>query len=201
MVSAAKHVPMFPGRAALTAAAFAAGVLLGAAGCDTGRPPAVKAPGHRDENTPAPRRQVTPKWSIELEPVFRREEHRDGISLAAPGRTIWVDGWRTPDENDRDTTLAWLKEQANPGRRELFEEQSDGVARFGYLLREIDAGKPRWAVYAYAIDDDGYLQLAIYFADEQDLDWATRVARSAQPSAKPPTARPPGGDPPGQPEA
>ncbi|MEQ8785907.1 MAG: hypothetical protein RIC55_06395 [Pirellulaceae bacterium] len=127
-----------------------------------------------------PRRQVAPSWSIAVEPTFKQEERAEGTVLAARGRTIWVNSWQTPPENDRAQTVAWLKEQSSPDRRDLFEEVDGEVVRLAYLLREVQGGRPRIAVYAYAVGDGGYLQLAMYFQDEKYLDWALRVARSVQ---------------------
>jgi len=126
------------------------------------------------------RRQVTPSWSLVVEPIFHQEEHQQGTILFARDRTIWVNSWQTPRGQNRAKTLAWLKEQASPDRRDLLEKADGDVTRFAYLLREVEDGRPRLAVYAFAVTDTGYLQLAIYFADEGHLDWASQVARSAE---------------------
>ncbi|RLS43157.1 MAG: hypothetical protein DWH81_03025 [Planctomycetota bacterium] len=125
-------------------------------------------------------RRITENWLIDMDTTYETWVEDGSLAFAKPGRTIWIDCWGDGDEPSKSEIVALIKSEASPDRDDLFEADEGEVYRYAYRLVEFEDGGRRFAVYAFAVVEGNYLQVAIYFDDPQDKPWGESLARSIQ---------------------
>ena len=122
--------------------------------------------------------RLTEKWVIEINNLFERRIEDSGDLLYTTGdKSVRIAIWNE-DDKEKDALYAEHKElSANRDETlaktlELFDFSDNEVARTGYLVREADEEKTYSVIYGYSIVDYQVLQIAIYFDEISDTDWA-----------------------------
>lgn len=126
-------------------------------------------------------------WSIEVPTGFRRSVEGGTLTLVRPGPivlTILIDIWDVPPDVSADSLLADVQNAQRPADAEVYDEAGAAPKehRFGTWYREVADGRQQWALYAYTIRPDSYVQAA-FISDAPDPDWAHRAWRSLERSA------------------
>lgn len=124
--------------------------------------------------------QLTEEWTIEINNLFERSIEKDGTLYYTTGdksirMTIWnadksreeLYAQHSADIENRDQTKAKTLEK--------FEFSDNQVLRIGYLIEENDEVKTYMVLYGFSVIDKQVVQLAIYFDEKNDLDWATHT--------------------------
>ena len=124
------------------------------------------------------RHAITDTWSIELPERFARRVEDDSVVLWRPGLTIWLAAWGKDKTESQAERLTSIKESAAPMRFEECENNSDGITRFSYRLRDENEEGTVESIYAYVINDNGHLQMAVYFDDPAEGVKARMLAES-----------------------
>ena len=88
----------------------------------------------------------------------------------------------TPWNNDRGESqasrLAWIKKSASKDRFAEHEAKSDSITRYSYRLRDENEDGPVESINALIMNDDGQLQMAVYFDDLADEAKARQLVDS-----------------------
>jgi len=130
--------------------------------------------------------KLTDKWTIEINNLFERTVEKSGDLLYTTGdKSVRIIIWN--DENkSRDEIFVQHKEivanrnQSLSKTLQKFNFSDDNIARIGYLIREDDGNKNYNVIYGFSIIDNQVLQIAIYFDEEEDLNWATETWKNIQ---------------------
>lgn len=125
--------------------------------------------------------KLTENWLIDINNLFERRLEESGDMLYTTGDksvriAIWNQEGRSKEEiytehkqiiEDRDQTLAKTLK--------TFDFSDERISRPGYMIREEDEDKSYGVIYGFSIIDTQILEVAIYFDDEQDLNWAVET--------------------------
>src|SRR5262245_31429443 len=118
---------------------------------------------------------LTESWSIHLPQKFARRVEDDCLVLWRPGLTVWLSAWGNDKNESQAKRLKRIKKDASLGRFAEFESQSGDLTR--YMYRLLDEESPE-GLYAFILNDDGHLQMAVYFDDPADEAAARALAES-----------------------
>jgi hypothetical protein len=121
---------------------------------------------------------LTAEWSIRLPEKFARRIEDGSLVLWRPGLTIWLTAWGNDRGQTQAERLKWIKEAASPKRFAEREVCTEGVTRFSYRLLDENENGPVESLAAYMINDDGHLQVSIYYDDPADEAIARTLADS-----------------------
>jgi hypothetical protein len=124
---------------------------------------------------------LTATWSIHLPEKFARRVEDGSLVLWRPGLTVWLAAWGNNHGGSQAERLAWIKEEASPERFAERESNAGNLTRFSYRLREENEDGPVESLSAYIINDDGHLQMSVYFDDPADEATARKLVDSVAP--------------------
>ena len=111
---------------------------------------------------------LTPTWSIHLPEPFARRVEEGSLVLWRPGMTIWLNIWGNDHQESQDERLARIIQSASPGRSSEQQSIADGITRYRYRMSDKNEGGTVEALYAFILNEDGYLQMAVYFDSLDD---------------------------------
>jgi len=148
--------------------------------------PAASPPPERGPNTAESNSRVTypvaeqeqaigKDWVLRLPGKFNQRAEDGSLIFWRHGMTIYTVVWNNDRQETQASQLAWLKQRVSP---EAFgvEEAADGkILRFAYRLREKRKEGLVQAFYGYAIAPQSYVQMAIYFDQESQLESARNI--------------------------
>lgn len=121
--------------------------------------------------------RLTKEWSIEINNLFERTIEEDGTLYYTTGdKSIRLSIWNSDlhkealfeeykkDVENRDQTKSKTLQQ--------FDFSDSEVFRIGYLIEETDKNKTYNLIIGFSIIDQEVIQIAFYFDEKSDLDWA-----------------------------
>jgi hypothetical protein len=117
-------------------------------------------------------------WSIHLPEPFARRTEEGSLVLWRPGLTIWLTAWNNDHGESQAKRLAAIKKSTSKDRFAEQEGKANNVTRYSYRLRDRNEDGPVESVYAFVMNDDGHLQMAIYFDDPADEAKARQLVDS-----------------------
>ena len=118
---------------------------------------------------------LTETWMIHLSEPFARRVEDGALVLWRPGMTIWMIAWGNDHGKSQAERLAGIKSDASAGRFAEREMVADGMTRFSYRLRDTNDDGPVESVSGFVINDEGHLQMAVYFDDAADEEKAREL--------------------------
>jgi hypothetical protein len=126
-------------------------------------------------------RRLTQHWSIRLGEAFSARLDGKNLVFVAPGRTLVIAIWGAKNGLPPEQILDGLKKAAFPKPIERYEISNPSLKGFGYFLLESDDSQgTRWAFYAFSLAVRGHLQMAFYFDEKEDLEWARGTWNSVE---------------------
>ena len=127
---------------------------------------------------------LTEAWSIHLSQKFARRVEDGCLVLWRPRLTIWLIAWGNDKKEGVEKRLKRIKKEASPGRFAESESTAANVTKYIYRLKEKD--KDGWveSLSAYMINDEGHLQMSVYFDDLKDEVEALALAKSVRERAR-----------------
>ena len=136
------------------------------------------------------RRNLSDRWSIELDDSFTGQVVDGDLELVSPGpppRTILLAIWYPPVERSPEELMAWVLAEVNPDPLERFTEtdQADEL-RYGSWYPETVDGRTQWALYGYVVRRGSYVQAAFFVDGPAERDWALATWRSLRFAPAPP---------------
>jgi hypothetical protein len=105
-------------------------------------------------------------WCVSLPLKFNRRIEDRSLVLWRPGVTLYFNDWNNDRSQSIDIRLAQLKADISPDGFELQVQYMESIQLFSYRLVEDGVN----ALYGFVIAEEGYLQVAIYFDNESDID-------------------------------
>jgi hypothetical protein len=121
---------------------------------------------------------LTETWVIRLPEPFARRLEEGSLVLWRPGLTVWLTAWNNDNGESQAERLARIKKAASKKRFAEHELKADNVSRYSYRLRDENEDGEVESLYAFVINDDGHLQMSIYFDDPADEARARQLADS-----------------------
>ena len=123
--------------------------------------------------------RISDDWWIGIDDSYRTRVEDGSLVFWRSERTIWINIWKDHDGRTvRERLDTWIADR-HAGATDLFQQEDNGLLRFGYLLEEPeDAGGQRLGVYSYTVSETYTVQMACYFDLKEDLGWATAVSKS-----------------------
>ena len=105
-------------------------------------------------------------WRIQLPAKFNRRIEEGALVLWRPGMTLYFVAWNNDLNDTIETRVNLLQADLNPKAFDPQSDEGEGYQSFTYRLTEEDVNQ----LYGFVVTDDGHLQVAISFDDEDDLD-------------------------------
>ncbi len=123
--------------------------------------------------------RISEEWWIGLDESYKTRVEDGSLVLWRPERTVWISIWNDRDgRTPRDRLAHWVAER-DIRAADLFQESDGDLLRHGYLLAEPEeTGGDRLGLYSYTVSTSSTVQMACYFDLQEDLGWATAVAKS-----------------------
>jgi hypothetical protein len=121
---------------------------------------------------------LTATWAIHLPEKFASRIEDGSLVLWRPGLTIWLAAWNNDHGESQADRLAKFKEWVSPERFAERESTAGGITRFSYRLRDENENGSVESLAALIINDDGQLQLSVYFADPAEEVTAWNLVES-----------------------
>jgi len=121
---------------------------------------------------------LTETWALHLPDKFARRVEDGSLVLWRPGLTIWVAAWGNDNRESQAKRLKLIKKDASPERFAEDESKAKQVTRYMYRLRDENENGPVESLSAFILNDDGHLQMAVYFDDAKDEAKARALAES-----------------------
>jgi len=121
--------------------------------------------------------KMTNDWSVYLPGNFNRRIEDGSLVIWRPGLTIWTSIWN----NDKKEPPAKRRDRViQDASKDRFNEEYDDKDSlfYSYRLNEESDDKRVAAYYCFAFGENGHVQMAIYFDNEDDLKWARMIWKS-----------------------
>lgn len=113
--------------------------------------------------------QLSANWAITLTQEMNRRVEDQDLVLWRPGLTVWMSLWNNDHEETIQERLEWLQSDTSPDAFDVTVQADDTSARYSYRLNEDGEEGTLFALYGFALKEDGHLQIAIYVDGEGDL--------------------------------
>jgi len=126
------------------------------------------------------RYQMTAGWAVTLPGKFNRRLEDGSLVFWRPGITAWTNVWENNKRESREDRLKWISGDASADSFDAETHVDANVTRFAYRLTERREKAAVHAVHAFAIGQDGHVQMAIYFDNEDDLRIAKQLWNSLE---------------------
>ena len=121
--------------------------------------------------------KMTNDWSVFLPGKFSRRIEDGSLVLWRPGFTIWTSVWnndhKESPEKRRDNAI---KDASTERYNEEFLDKDSLF--YSYRLNEDEGDNRVAAFYCFAFGNNGHVQMAIYFDEEEDVKWAKQIWKS-----------------------
>jgi hypothetical protein len=111
---------------------------------------------------------LTATWAIHLPEQFARRIEEGSLVLWRPGLTVWLMAWGNDHGESQARRLTRIKEAASPARFAERENSANDITRFSFRLHDENDDGPVESLYAFVINNEGHLQIAVYFDDPAD---------------------------------
>lgn len=122
--------------------------------------------------------QMTKNWCVTLPGEFNRRIEEGDLVIWRPGMTIWTAVWGNDENKSKEECLSWIKEDISEDAFDISELRENDLLRFKYRLIEESEDERVPAFYCFAVGDSGYVQMAIYFDVEEELENAEFIWKS-----------------------
>ncbi|WP_420574046.1 DUF2185 domain-containing protein [Kordia sp.] len=122
--------------------------------------------------------KLTENWTLEINNLFERSKEESGDLLYTTGdKSLRIGIWNESGKNRQqifDAHQLHIKnrDQSVTKTLDTFDFSDDTIKRIGYEIEEQDGNKTYNVIYAFSFIDEEILQMAFYFDDKKDKDWA-----------------------------
>lgn len=122
--------------------------------------------------------RLTDDWTATL-PFEMNKRIEDGCLVVwRPGFTVWIIVWGNDKNQSAAERLEEVKGRADGAATEIAVELKPVPARLSYRLIEEHGRGLVNGFYGFAFKPEGHVQLAVYFDQESDVEYAFRLHRS-----------------------
>lgn len=121
--------------------------------------------------------KLTNKWCFDINNLFTRmEDDNEDLTYVTEDKTVRIAIWN--DEQEKNVLYEQEKKRIEnrkldePIILEKFDFSDSQILRIGYMISESDNSKSYKVIYGFSIIDKQLVQVAMYFDDDKDKDWA-----------------------------
>ena len=122
--------------------------------------------------------QLSADWSVTLPDEMNRRIEDQDLVLWRPGFTVWLSLWNNDNAETAEQRIEWLSSDVSVDAFDQSVQTESSPAKYSYRLNEEREGGVVYALYGFALKDDGHLQVAIYLDDENDVESAASLFQS-----------------------
>lgn len=128
--------------------------------------------------------RLTEDWTIEINNLFERIKEESGDLLYTTGdKSLRIAIWNEQGKNcaqifNEHRLQIKNRDQSASKTLDTFDFSDDKIKRIGYEIEEQDGNKNYNVIYAFSFVDGQILQMAFYFDDEKDKNWAVETWKS-----------------------
>ena len=119
--------------------------------------------------------KLTEKWKLTINNLFEKEDSGEDLLYTTGDKSVRIAIWNFSNQSKEEIYKFHKKDIETKSTLEIlkFYELSDkSILRLGYKIKEEDDYKQYSVIYGFSIIDFEVLQLAFYFDNENDEDWA-----------------------------
>ncbi|MDR2145715.1 MAG: DUF2185 domain-containing protein [Tannerella sp.] len=123
------------------------------------------------------RHRLTEDWELEINNLFERRKEGNGDLFYTTGdkslrMAIWNDNKAKLDIFKKHQEYIVNRDESQTKTLKTFDFSDDEVARIGYKIKESDENREYNVIYGFSIVDKQYIQIALYFDNDEDETWA-----------------------------
>ncbi len=124
--------------------------------------------------------KITKTWSIVLPEKFNKRFENDSLVIWHPGFTMWIIAWNNDKRESYDERIAFIKKYITKNAYKIDEKIGKNLARFSYCLDEKrrDENRIVYSYNAFVFDENGHIQISIYYDDKSDFQKAHGIFMS-----------------------
>lgn len=124
-------------------------------------------------------------WKIKINNLFEREEdQKDELFYTTGDKSIRIAIWNLPDSRDeleREHKYKILyRDQSLSKTLMTYDFTNSKISKMGYKIKEHDSRREYEVIYGYSIIEKQLLQLAFYYDNEEDEEWAIDTWKSIE---------------------
>ena len=125
--------------------------------------------------------RLTEDWILEINNLFERTKEDSGDLLYTTGdRSLRIAIWNDKGKNrqqiyDEHETQIRRRDQSEAKTLNTFEFSDSNIKRIGYEIVEKNESKEYKVIYAFSFIDERILQMAFYFDNDEDREWAIQT--------------------------
>jgi hypothetical protein len=120
---------------------------------------------------------LTDNWEITINNLFERQKEDNGDLYFTTGdKSLWLAIWNSEKNKfelhkEHKATIK-NRDDSESKTQEFFDFSDSECVRIGYSIKESDENKSYDVIYGFIIVDNQVIQIALYFDNEKDKDWA-----------------------------
>lgn len=128
--------------------------------------------------------RLTKQWTININNLFERSVEESGDLFYTTGDksvrlAIWNEDHKSKEQiYTEHKEIVENRDQSAAATLQVFDFPDQDIARIGYLIEEVDGLKTYNVIYGFSIIDHQFVQVALYFDEEEDMNWAVQTWRS-----------------------
>jgi len=121
---------------------------------------------------------LTKKWQMMINNLFEFEREESGDLYFTTGDksvrlAIWNSDKSRAELSEEHAEI--VKQKSSADVLDTFDLSDESCTRIGYSIKESDGSKTYHVIYAFTIVDQQVVQLAFYFDNKDDIDWAVET--------------------------
>lgn len=114
-------------------------------------------------------------WAINLPEKFKIRKEEGSLVFWKPGFTIWLTMMTNTPNYSIEELFDGISSIKSPEAYDVKSEDKNNIKKLSYRLNEISSDSRVAAYYGFVFSKEGYIQLAIYFDTETDVQLATKI--------------------------
>jgi hypothetical protein len=125
--------------------------------------------------------KLTDKWSLKINNLFERIKEKNGDLLYTTGDkslriAVWNDNGKSQQQiYEEHLQLVNNRDQSKSKTIDIIDLSDGHIKRIGYEIKEKDDNKEYGVLYAFSIINEQLLQMAFYFDNQKDKEWAIKT--------------------------
>ena len=120
---------------------------------------------------------LSKSWAINLPETFKIRKEEGSLVFWKPGFTIWLTMMTNTPNYSVEDLFEGINSNKSPEAYDIKNEKNNNVQTLSYRLYESSGDSKVAAYYGFVISKAGFIQLAIYFDIETDVQLAAKIHR------------------------
>ncbi|MDD1780044.1 hypothetical protein LRP49_02425 [Enterovibrio sp. ZSDZ35] len=122
--------------------------------------------------------RLTDEWTLDLPCEFNVTMEDEDLVIWHEGFTIWCSIWGIEPEESPEEALQWIMEEQAEDAFDIQNGEDKGLVFYRYRLFEETNNFRVASLYNFTFSHSSYVQLGIYFNDEDAFSKAKAICQS-----------------------